>query len=300
MNKFFKLIFIFIVVFLVIRCNTKVDNKKSIPEENIGIVTDETLTPIIEDQIAVFESEHKAKVNLISKSEAGAINALMNNSVKVAILSRKLTTGEMKAFDNKKIIPKVTPFATDAIVLIRNSSNNDTLIALNDVLDFMKGKSVAGVKGLVFDNPNSSTVRYLTELAGLKDTPQQGVFSFNSNQEAIKYVAENNGMIGVVGLNWVVQPKPEMLESIKKIRVLSVKGINTDGYFSPTQNNLAEKKYPLARDLFVVNCQEYGGLGMDFALFVAGDRGQRIILKSGLLPVRVPGRKIVIRNKINK
>jgi len=38
---------------------------------------------------------------------------------------------------------------------------------------------------------------------------------------------------------------------------------------------------------------------MGFASFVAGDIGQRIILKSGLLPVRVPGRRINIRNEIS-
>jgi len=38
---------------------------------------------------------------------------------------------------------------------------------------------------------------------------------------------------------------------------------------------------------------------MGFASFVAGDIGQRIILKSGLLPARVPGRKINIRNEIS-
>jgi phosphate transport system substrate-binding protein len=38
---------------------------------------------------------------------------------------------------------------------------------------------------------------------------------------------------------------------------------------------------------------------MGFASFVAGDRGQRIILKSGLLPVRTPGRLLLIKNKVN-
>jgi phosphate transport system substrate-binding protein len=54
----------------------------------------------------------------------------------------------------------------------------------------------------------------------------------------------------------------------------------------------------LARDLYIINAQGFSGLGMGFASFVAGDIGQRIILKSGLLPVRVPGRKINIRNEI--
>jgi phosphate transport system substrate-binding protein len=58
----------------------------------------------------------------------------------------------------------------------------------------------------------------------------------------------------------------------------------------------------LARDLYIINCQGYSGLGMGFASFVAGDIGQRIILKSGLLPIRTPGRKIsfIINNKKEK
>ncbi len=63
---------------------------------------------------------------------------------------------------------------------------------------------------------------------------------------------------------------------------------------------LHEVKYPLARDLFIINCQGYSGLGMGFASFIAGEIGQRIVLKSGLLPVRTPGRKLKIRNQIIK
>ena len=91
-----------------------------------------------------------------------------------------------------------------------------------------------------------------------------------------------------------------MIEIIKKINVLSVKGLNDDDYYSPTQNDLGEKKYPLARDLFIINCQGYSGLGMGFASFIAGDIGQRIVLKSGLLPVRTPGRNLKIRSQIIK
>ena len=106
-------------------------------------------------------------------------------------------------------------------------------------------------------------------------------------------------MIGVVGLNYIYEPSPEMQAYTKKINVLSVKNKTDNQYYSPTQNDIAEGKYPLARDLFLVNCQGYSGLGMGFASFIAGETGQRIILKSGLVPTRVPSRKILIRNQIN-
>ena len=162
----------------------------------------------------------------------------------------------------------------------------------------MQGKSVPSIKGLVFDNPNSSTVRYINALAGVKAIPEKGVFSFKTNDEVIKYVSENDGMIGVVGVNWLSQPMPAMQKYVDNVNVLSVKGSTSASAFYPSQNNIAEGKYPLARDLYIINCQGYSGLGMGFASFVAGDIGQRIILKSGLLPVRIPGRNITIRNKI--
>jgi phosphate transport system substrate-binding protein len=39
---------------------------------------------------------------------------------------------------------------------------------------------------------------------------------------------------------------------------------------------------------------------MEFAVFVEGDRGQRIILKSGILPEMIPGREINIVQKMKK
>ena len=137
------------------------------------------------------------------------------------------------------------------------------------------------------------------KIAGIKKAPEKGIYSFKSNEEVIKFVSENKGMIGVVGVNWLSQPNPDMIQYVKEINVLSVKSLKDSNYYSPTQNNIAEGKYPLARDLYIINCQGYSGLGMGFASFVAGDIGQRIVLKSGLLPLKIPGRKINIRKEIS-
>ena len=282
-----------VLVLFVFACQDK--NKETIIKGKASLFVDETIFPIVEDQQAVFETEYDAKLKLITKSENEIINSLMNDTVKIAVLPRKLSNDELKAFVAKKINPKMTHFATDAVVFIRNKKSNDTLIALDDVINFMKGNSVNGIKGLVFDNPNSSSVRLISELSGIKVTPQKNIYSFNTNSEVIKYVAENDGMIGVVGVNWLTQPPLDMQNNVDAVTVLSVKDINKQDYIYPSQDNLAQGKYPLARDLYIINCQGYSGLGMGFASFLGGERGQRIVLKSGLLPVRMPSRKIVIR-----
>lgn len=282
-----------VVVLFVFACQDK--NKETIIKGKATLFVDESIFPIVEDQQAVFETEYDAKLKLITKSENEIINSLMNDTVKIAVLPRKLSNDELKAFVAKKINPKMTHFATDAVVFIRNKKSNDTLIALDDVINFMKGNSVNGIKGIVFDNPNSSSVRLISELSGIKVTPQKNIYSFNTNSEVIKYVAENDGMIGVVGINWLTQAPLDIQNNVDAVSVLSVKDLNKQDYIYPSQDNLAQGKYPLARDLYIINCQGYSGLGMGFASFLGGERGQRIVLKSGLLPVRMPSRKIVIR-----
>ena len=304
MLKNSKIFCLIVFVFLFAMCNQKSkneSNEESILKGSLEITVDETVKPIVEDQVAVFEGTYyDAKISIKPKSEAELINDLLNQKTKVVITTRDLTKEEKTKFEKKKINPRVTPFATDAIAFISNKSNNDTLITLKAVIDFMKGIPNSKIKGLVFDNPNSSTVRYMKDLAKVNDMPANGVFSFKTNDEVIIFVSENDGMIGVVGVNWLSQPSVKMQNIVHNINVLSVKGLNSDKYYSPTQNDIAELKYPLARDLFIINCQGYSGLGMGFASFISGDIGQRIVLKSGLMPVRTPGRKLQITNETIK
>jgi phosphate transport system substrate-binding protein len=289
-----------VVALLFVGCKNSDGTNETIIKGTTNLLVDESFQPIIEDQVAVFQGQYNAKIVIDAKSEKEIIRAFLNDTSRIVILSRRLNGEENKYFEKLQIKPKVTQIASDAIAFISNRSDNDTLISVRDVILFMQGKVQNRIKGLVFDNPNSSTVRYINDLAGIKNLPKENVFSFKSNKDVIKFVSENDGMIGVVGLNWLYQPSSDINDYIQKINVLSVQGNGNSAFFAPTQNNLAEGSYPLARDLFIINCQGTSGLGMGFASFVAGDVGQRIVLKSGLLPVRIPGRKILVKTKSKK
>jgi phosphate transport system substrate-binding protein len=106
-------------------------------------------------------------------------------------------------------------------------------------------------------------------------------------------------MVGIIGINYIFEPSKSVAESIDKINLLSVLNTEDNKYYAPTQSNIATAQYPLARDLFIVDAQGFKGLGMGFASFVSSEIGQRITLKSGLVPVRFPSRKIRVRNTIN-
>jgi len=291
------------VVFIFFNCK-KNENENSTEESIIKgkatIYVDETITPIVEDEVMVFESMYDAKFNLVSKSEAEILNSLFDQKTKIAILARDLYKKELNIFEKRKIFPRITKFATDGIAFVSNKKMKDSLIDLQDVVDFMKGERKSKIKGLVFDNPNSSTVVYMNSLSGITSLPDKDVYSFKTNKEVLRFVSENDGMIGVVGVNWLSQPDSATISIMNRIIVLSVKGINGKQFYFPSQNNFAEGTYPLVRDLYLINCQGSAGLGMGFASFIAGDIGQRIVLKSGLLPAVIPSRRLnIIKDKNN-
>lgn len=275
-------------------------DEETILKGKVSIFVDETLLPVIEDQVAVFESEYNdASITLIGKSESEIVQLMSKDKCRLAILSRELTDNESEIFKINKINPRVTTLASDAIAFISHKNNNDTLIDLEKVITFVQGKNQSDFKGLVFDNPNSSTVRYIKELAKVNKLPEGKIFSFATNNEVIQFVSKNEGMIGVVGVNWLLQPSPKMREVVDNIKVLSVKSSKDKNYTKPSQDNMASGLYPLIRQVKMLNYQGKAGLGMGFASFISGDIGQRIILKSGLVPVKMPSRNIIIRKEIN-
>jgi phosphate transport system substrate-binding protein len=272
------------------------DNETVVTGQTTMLV-DETFQPIIEDQLTVFESSYKhADITLINAPENRVFYLLLSDSAKVAITSRQLSEEETNFFKAKSIIPKTRKFATDAITLITHKSNADSVISVEEIIHILEGNS-DGSKALVFDNPNSSTVRYLKELANIDSLPEKGIYSLKSNNDVIEYVHNNPKSIGVIGLNWIAQPNPELVPLVQDLIALRVKmkSDEQEGY-KPTQSNLANGLYPLARDLYLINCQGSYGLGLGFSAFLAGDRGQRLILKSGLLPDSIPTRELIIRN----
>ncbi len=278
------------------------------PKENqtivggkLQVLVDETLLPVMEEQVAVFEHLYKqADVALSAAQENQIVTKLVNNEVAVVVLTRQLNSEEMTFFEARQFQPRVYRFAQDALALVINKNSADSAVTVDDIIRVMQGKEPVGhVSRLVFDNPNSSTVRYLKELAGVDSLPTEGVYALKSNSEVLKYVYETPKTIGVLGLSWVVRLDSTLQQYADGIKVIGVRNQvgkpGSDGFYKPSQSNLAEGIYPLSRSVYIINAEPRKGLGMGFAAFLTGLSGQRIILKSGLMPDSLPPRELIIR-----
>jgi len=278
----------------------------------ITIVCDESYQPLISVESDTFHSIYQyATVHVKYLPEGEAFKELVSNdSVRMIISSRELNESEKEYFNGRKIIPRVTKVAIDAVALVINNDNSDSLIRFEQMRNIINGnfkswkqinpKSNLDSIVLVFDKSGSANARYLQQTFDLsKSGIPANWFATNSNAEVAEYVKNNKNAIGVISVNWISDRDDPMTDQfLSKIRVVELSPPDTSRYanefFKPYQAYIALKQYPLTRDVFMISREGRNGLGTGFAAFVAGDQGQRIIRLMGMLPATMPVRLIQV------
>jgi phosphate transport system substrate-binding protein len=272
---------------------------------NIRISVDESFQLLSDTQLFTFQSLYvNAKIAASYKPEVDVLSDFMNDSVRTVILTRDLTKKEKDYLYAQKFIARTTKIAHDALALIVNPENPDTLLLLSQFEDILRGrlttwkqidsKSQDNAINVVFDNNKSGNVRYFREKFSITEKFPSNCFAVSSNQEVINYVKKNRSALGIISVNWISDTQDSISERfLKSVRVVEV-GSNRESYCKPYQGYIAEGSYPFCRDVYMICRETFSGLGSGFISFVAGDQGQRIVLKSGLVPATMPVRLIEI------
>lgn len=268
----------------------------------ISFASDESFSPIINEQIQVFESIYrKAKVSPIYTNEVDAVKLLMTDSLQLVITSRTFTKNELEILKAKTYSPVAIPLAYDGLSLIINKNNPDSCITVKDVKRILRGEvtqwsdivpgSKRGEIQVVFDNPKSSTVRWCVDslLNGqLINSPN--IVATNNSKEVINFVEETPNAIGIIGSNWLNDKRDTTNTTWKKnIRVMSISKQETAtplNSWKPYQAWLLDGRYPFVRTLYALLNDPLKGLPWGFAHFIEQPKGQLIIFQSGLLPYR--------------
>jgi phosphate transport system substrate-binding protein len=273
----------------------------------IKILVDEGYRPIIETSIDVFDSIYRqAKINASYMPELEVINALLDDSVEVVVLSRDLKPDEYKFFADKGFRPKVTPIGHDAVAFLLNPQNPISVLTTAQLRDVLTGKitkwgeidpkaaSVGAIK-LVFDNAGSSNVRYCRDTIAAGQPLVSTANAVATNTEVISFVGKQKNAIGIIGANWISDTDDKGVQAFRKeIKLLDIASAPGKRGWGPYQAYLQTMQYPYKRTVYLVNCQARAGLGQGFAAFLASDPGQRIVLKAGMLPATAPIRLVQI------
>ena len=158
----------------------------------------------MEQEIDVFEGLYpKANIIPVYADEVDVITSLLQDSVRLAVTTRRLSPKEVETLNARKLYPKEVKIATDGVALIVNKANPDTLITMDQLRRILTGEvtewnqvypeSKLGKLQLVFDNPNSSTVRFAIDsiCAG---KPLSKNLNAQDNNEKAKLINERNNL----------------------------------------------------------------------------------------------------------
>lgn len=296
---------------LTISCSS--GNAKKVTETatsgNIKIAVDESFQPLIDTEVFTFTSLYqRATVKPEYKPEYDVVNDFMNDSVKVMVTSRKLSENQIQYLRDTLVVARTITFAYDALALITNKENKDTLIKYSTVKDIFTGKikkwkeinpkSKLGDISVIFDNTKSGNIRYFKEQFDITDTLGKNFFAVKTNPEVIEYVKRNPDALGIISVNWISDKDDSLSRSyLKKVNILAVAPLVSDGsYYRPDQGWIYDKSYPFVREVYLISRETFTGLGSGFIQWSTSEQGQRIVLKSGLVPATMPIRLVQIRH----
>jgi phosphate transport system substrate-binding protein len=278
---------------------------------NIRIIGDESFQPIVEAEISVFTSLYQnAKITPSFKPEKELIADFLNDSVDVVVTSWAPSEEMKKVLLASQVVTKTVVVAYDALALILNPGNVDSLLTYDEVKGIFTGKinnwnqinplSKLGEISVIFDNDKSANIRYFREKFLLPEQLPPRFFAVKSNPEVINYVTQTPGAIGIISVNWISDSDDkESAGYAGKIRTAAVSAeyLDKNSFYKPVQGSIYDKSYPFVREFNIVSRESVYGLGSGFIAWVSGEQGQRIILKSGLVPATMPVRLVRLNKK---
>ncbi|MCG6146961.1 phosphate ABC transporter substrate-binding protein [Leptospira levettii] len=236
-------------------------------------------------------------------SESG-IDRLRKGEIDMAVSSRALNQAEyddLRKTGNLEIVR----LAYDGVALVVNPNNPVSKLHLVQTSDIFSGKiknwkEVGGQDApisIVIRNDKSGTQDYfqnhILKRRDLGDkefnTYKSNVFSPNAkivkdNAEMAKYIQENPNSIGYMGMGSALVDHKDKLKALEYAKTSS----KDEPFVTPSIRNVYDRKYKLARELFIIYKTDQGDKIDAFVTYLTSEQGQVAVLQSGYLRSSLP------------
>lgn len=294
-----QLLFLTGIVFILTGCTGTgrkphvISGDDTLNSGTIHISADESFKPVIDSQIKVFLSQYP-KANIIAhyKPEADCIKDLLNDSIRMVIITRGLSEDEVKFYkDTLEFAPIFGIMASDAIAVVVNNAAKDSLFTVGDIRSILNGTSGYPYKPVMDGLTATSTVRFMLDSVLNGQPFSRKVQAATSSEGVLDYVSSDPASIGFVGVSWIGNKEDStQLSFLQKVKIAAMQCSNcdeSDVYVKPYQANIALKRYPFRRGLYFVLKENYSGLGRGFSNFLTHEKGQLIFRRAYLVPDRM-------------
>jgi len=290
----------FIVILSSCQTQQEHDNLDTPTSGNLTIYADRGLDKLIENQTYTFSQIYNlAKFKTIYSSEQEAIKALYDDTCKVIALNRTLSKDEEQQFKQANIFLSSSLIGKSAIVLIVNKDAMDTTINMENLQNIISGDTTNSYyNSIVFENEKSSAATYCKDSLTQGKALGKNCYAVKNVNELLALIITNKKAIGFIDYSWISDSDDSLAKSIKsKCKIIAVAAKGNETAYYPDQSNIQTDDYPLTRHIYLTRRGQDFSLAAGFITFVAGPKGQVMLLKTGFAPWRQPERMISIDMK---
>lgn len=258
---------------------------------SITIAADESFKSVTEALTERYMALNpNTKINLVIKKEDLAFLDLLENKVRVIVMSRELSEAEKKAYRDKidmDLLP--AKFGADAVVFVVSKNSSRESISLDEIKHELNSEH----KRVIFDGTNSSNLNFVAQKFNSK--PSELKFSIiNGNKNIIEEINKHPEKIGSISLNTISRPYDKESQELKNsVKILPV--IFQQKSVMPEIANIRNMTYPFTRVLYFITNEGYYGLGNGLIRFSCQQLGQIVIQKEGLQPYYLFKREVQMR-----
>ncbi len=251
----------------------------------------DTVLPVSQEAAETYMNSHPgARVTVTGGGSGVGISALLDATTDIAMASRSIKFSErMKLKKGGKQLREAV-VAYDALAVVVNPGNPVTNLTRQQLEDIFRGKitnwnqvrdAVTGRRGddlkiIVYSRETSSGTYEFFKTSVLNEKNYMaGVLSMPATGAVIQSVSQTRGAIGYVGMAYVNK-------RVKAIKV-SYDGKN---FVYPSMATGRNHTYPIIRELYYYYTADKESVVKPFISYLLSDAGQRIVMKSGYVPVR--------------
>ena len=300
-NRNLKFFGLTLILGLFLACGNKPNPEQEEAYQKAAAIftADESFYPILDEELYYFQNQTLDSITPVYINEQDAVRKLMKLETWLAFTTRDFTVKERQNLIDRKYLPRAIPIAYDGLAIIVNNTNPDTCITVKDFARILKGEvsewkeiypqNKLGVIDVVFDNPLSSTVRWCVDsILGGKQFSAKNIGAVKTSAAVIDYVEKHSNALGIIGSNWLNDKRDTTNVTFKKnITVMGVSKMDSAKSYNswqPYQFYLYNGNYPLRRTIYALLNDTRNGVPSGFTHFIQLPKGQKIILRSGLLP----------------
>ena len=229
-----------------------------------------------------MKTNKKARIAVTGGGSGVGIASLINKTADIAMASRNIKNSEVEALKKEGINVEEVVLGYDGITVIINHGNHIKNLDKKTLAGIFAGeitnwKELGGddAKIVVLSRDSSSGTHAYFKEEILRGGDSKSVVEYGqdtlympSNQAILQEVAKSKYAIGYIGMGY-------MNDTVDSLAVDGVK---------PTFETVADKTYPIAREVFWYVDSARDGVTKEVVDFAVSDKGQEIVKEEGFVP----------------